>query len=45
MGEKWNAYRASVGKPEEKALLGRAGHRLEYNIKCILREIGWDCMD
>jgi hypothetical protein len=45
MGEKWNAYRVSVGKPEGKRLLRRPGHRWEYNIKMHLREIGWDCMD
>jgi hypothetical protein len=36
MGEKRNAYRILVGKPEG---------RWVYNIKMDLREIGWDGMD
>jgi hypothetical protein len=45
MGEKRNAYRILVGKPEGKTLLGRLRHRREDNIKMDLREIGWDVMD
>jgi hypothetical protein len=33
MGEKRNAYRLFVGKPEGKRLLGRPGSRLVDNIK------------
>jgi hypothetical protein len=39
-GEKRNAYRILVGKPEEKSLLGRPRRRWAHNIKIDLREIG-----
>jgi hypothetical protein len=45
MGEKRNAYRILVGKPEAKRLLGRLRRRWEGNIKMVFREIGWDGMD
>jgi hypothetical protein len=45
MGEKSNAYRILVGKPEGKRPLGRPRHRRGCNIKMKLREIGWDGMD
>jgi hypothetical protein len=45
MGEKKNAYRILVGKPEEKRLLGREKRRQVNNIKMDIREIGWDGMD
>jgi hypothetical protein len=45
MGEKRNAYRILVGKPEEKRQLGRQKRRWVNNIKMALREIGWDGMD
>jgi hypothetical protein len=45
MGEKRNAYRILVGKPEGKRLLGRPRRRWVDNIKMDLREIGWDSMD
>jgi hypothetical protein len=40
MGEKRNAYRIMVGKPE-----GRPRRRWMDNIKTDLREIGWEGMD
>jgi hypothetical protein len=39
-GEKRNAYRIFVGKPEGKRPLGRLTHRCEGNIKMDLRAIG-----
>jgi hypothetical protein len=45
IGEKKNAYRILVGKPEGKRPLGRLRHRWVDNIKMYLREIGWDGMD
>jgi hypothetical protein len=44
MGEKRNAYRISVGKPEGKRLLRRPRRRWVNNIKMDLREIEWDGM-
>jgi hypothetical protein len=44
-GEKRNAYRILVGKPEGKRPLGRPGRRWVDNIKMDLREIGWDGVD
>jgi hypothetical protein len=45
MGERKNAYRILVGKPERKRPLGRPRHRWMDNVKMDLREIGWDGMD
>jgi hypothetical protein len=42
-GEKRNAYRILVGKPEGKKPLGRRRRRWVGSID--LREIGWDGMD
>jgi hypothetical protein len=42
MGEKGNAYRILVGKPEGKRPIGRPRCRWVDNIKMDLREIGWD---
>jgi hypothetical protein len=44
-GEKRNAYRILVGKPEGKKPLGRPRRRSVDNIKIDLREIGWDGVD
>jgi hypothetical protein len=45
IGEKRNAYRILVGKPEGKRPLGRTRHRWADNIKIDHREIRWDGMD
>jgi hypothetical protein len=45
MGEKRNAYRILVGKPEGKGPQGRSRCRWVDNIKINLREIGWDGID
>jgi hypothetical protein len=45
VGEKRNAYRILMGKPEGKRPLGRSTRRWVDNIKMDLREIGWDGMD
>jgi hypothetical protein len=44
-GEKRDAYRILVGKPEEKRPLGMPRRRWMDNIKIHQREIGWDGMD
>jgi hypothetical protein len=44
-GEKRDAYRILVGKPEERRPLARPRRRWEDNIRINLREIGWDGMD
>jgi hypothetical protein len=44
-GDKWNAYRILMGKPEGKIPLGRPRRRWVDNIKMDLREIGWDGLD
>jgi hypothetical protein len=43
MGEKKNAYRDLMGKPQGKRPLGRSRHTLEDKHKAELREIEWGC--
>jgi hypothetical protein len=45
MGEKRNAYRLLVGKPEGKRPLGRPRHRWVVNIRRDLVEVGWGDVD
>jgi hypothetical protein len=45
MGEKRNAYRLLVGKPEGKRPRGRRRRRWANNIKIDLLEIGWGSVD
>jgi hypothetical protein len=45
MGEKRNAYKILVGKPEGKRPPGRTRRRWEDNIRMYLRERGWGGMD
>jgi hypothetical protein len=45
MGEKRNAYRLLVGKPEGKRPLGTPRHRWMDNIKMDLSEIGLNVVD
>jgi hypothetical protein len=45
MGEKRNAYRLLVGKPDGKRPLGRPRRRWMDNIRTDLGEVGWGNMD
>jgi hypothetical protein len=45
MGEKMNAYRLLVGKPEGKRPLGRPRRRWVDNIRMDIREVGWGDVD
>jgi hypothetical protein len=45
MGEKRNAYRLFVGKPDGKRPLGRPRRRWVDNIKRDLGEVGWGDVD
>jgi hypothetical protein len=45
MGEKRNAYRLLVGKPEGKRPLGRPRHRLVDSIRMDLGEVGCGNVD
>jgi hypothetical protein len=45
VGEKRNAYRLLVGKPEGKRPLGRPRRRWVDNIRMDLVEVGWDDVD
>jgi hypothetical protein len=43
-GDRRNAYRFMVGKPEEKRPVGKPRRRWLDNIKMGLGDIGWGCM-
>jgi hypothetical protein len=45
MGEKMNACRLLVGKPEGRRPLGRPRRRWSDNIRMNLVEVGWDDVD
>jgi glucose dehydrogenase len=45
MGNRKNAYRILMGKPERKRPLGISRRRWVDNIKIVLSEIGWGGMD
>jgi hypothetical protein len=45
MGERRNAYRILVGKPDGRRQLGRPRRRWVDNIKMDLSEVGWDGRD
>jgi hypothetical protein len=45
MGEKRNACRILVGKPEGKRPLGRSRHKVGWTVLKYILEIGWDAMD
>jgi hypothetical protein len=45
MGEKRNAFRLLVGKPEGKRPLGRPRRRWVDNIRINLGEVGWSDVD
>jgi hypothetical protein len=45
MGEKRNAYRLLVGKPEGKRPLGRPRRRWVDNIRMDLGKVGWSDVD
>jgi hypothetical protein len=44
-GEKRNAYRYRIGKPEGKRPLGRPRRRWADNIRMDLGEVGWGNVD
>jgi hypothetical protein len=44
-GEKRNAYKLLVGKPERKRPLGRPRRRWVDNIRMDLAEVGWGDLD
>jgi hypothetical protein len=45
MGQKRNAYKLLVGKPEKRRPLGRPRRKWDYNIRMDLGEIRWGGVD
>jgi hypothetical protein len=45
VGEKREAYRILMGRPEGRIPLGRPSRRWEDNIKMDLQEVGWEGVD
>jgi hypothetical protein len=45
MGEKRNAYRILVGKPEGRRPLGRPRHRWVDNVRMDFEKMGWGDVD
>jgi hypothetical protein len=45
IGEKRNAYKLLVGKPDRKSPLGRPRHRWLDNIRMDFGELGWGDVD
>jgi hypothetical protein len=45
VGQKKNAYRILIEKPEEKKSVGRPRHIWKDNIKGDIKGIRWDSMD
>ena len=45
VGERKNAYRVSVGRPDGRRTLERPRIRWEDNIKMDFQDVGWGCMD
>jgi hypothetical protein len=45
MGQKRNAHRILIQKPERMMPLGRSRHRQKYNIRTTLQETGWEGTD
>ena len=45
MGDRRNAYRVLVGRPEGRRLLGRPRRRREDTIRGDFQEMGWGSMD
>jgi hypothetical protein len=45
MGEKWNAYRLLVGRPQGRRPLGRPRRRWLHNNRMDLVEVGWGDVD
>jgi hypothetical protein len=45
VGDKKDAFRGLVGRPEGGRQVGRTRHRWEDNIKMDFKEVGWGGMD
>jgi len=42
MGERIDAYRVLMGRPDGNRPLGRSSRRWDDNIKMVLEELGWE---